>query len=126
MTTYDVIVAGGGLGGMIAASILAGRGRRVVLLEREAQLGGRLRSYDVDGFVVDAGAYPGPDAYLSEALGQAGASDFAVSRIPATDVMRVFVQGRDGRRFAFPWPGRPSSAKMLAAAEATLRIDAET
>ena len=54
--TFDVIVIGGGLGGMVVAAVLAGHGRRVALLEREAQLGGRLRSYDVDGFVVDAGA----------------------------------------------------------------------
>lgn len=123
---FDVIVAGGGLGGMLAAAMLAGRGRRVLLLEREEQLGGRLRSYDVDGFVVDAGAYLWPDAHLGAALKQAGASDFLVSRIPGDQVMRIFVQGTGGRRFSFPWPGRPESAKTVAVARAALRIDADT
>jgi glycine/D-amino acid oxidase-like deaminating enzyme len=43
---YDVIVAGGGVAGTLAAARLAAAhpGRRILLLEREAQLGGRLRT----------------------------------------------------------------------------------
>jgi phytoene dehydrogenase-like protein len=121
---YDVIVVGAGLGGMLSAAILARRGRRVLLLERAERLGGRIRSYDVDGWVVDAGAYLWPDAHLSRALEAAGARDFVAARIPAEQLMRLYVQGEPGVRFAFPWPGRAASPKVLAAARTVLAADA--
>ena len=102
---WDVIVIGAGLGGLLAAAILARRGRRVLVLERETQVGGRLRSYDVDGYVIDAGAYLWPNLHLDRALAAAGASGFRGSHIPPAQVLRVFVQGQGGRRFPFPWPG---------------------
>jgi isorenieratene synthase len=43
-----VVVIGGGIAGMAAASALAERGVRVTLLERLLQLGGRVRSWPVD------------------------------------------------------------------------------
>jgi phytoene dehydrogenase-like protein len=123
---WDVIVIGAGLGGMLAAVMLARRGRRVLVLERDAQVGGRLRSYDVDGYVIDAGAYLWPNLHLDHALAAAGATDFRGSQIPPTQVLRVFVQGREGRRWPFPWPGRGDAPALLDAAGATLRADAET
>lgn len=39
-TEYDVIVAGGGLGGLTAANVLAKNGHRVLLAEQHFQLGG--------------------------------------------------------------------------------------
>jgi phytoene dehydrogenase-like protein len=123
---WDVIVIGAGLGGLLAAAILARRGRRVLVLERETQVGGRLRSYDVDGYVIDAGAYLWPNLHLDRALAAAGASGFRGSHIPPTQVLRVFVQGQGGRRFPFPWPGHGEAPAMMDAAPATLRADAGT
>ena len=123
---FDVIVIGAGLGGMLTAAILARRGRRVLVLEREAQVGGRLRSYDVDGFVVDAGAYLWPNRHLDAALAAAGATQFRASAIPPTRVMRIFAQGTGGRRLSFPWPGRPESPALLEAAQIALHCDANT
>lgn len=40
---YDVIVIGGGAAGMMAAGVAAERGKRVLLLERNARLGEKLR-----------------------------------------------------------------------------------
>ena len=120
----DVIVVGGGLAGMLTAAIAARRGQRVLLLERARQLGGRIRSYDVDGWVVDAGAYLWPDAHLSRALAAAGARDFAQAEIPVEQMMRLYAQGQGGVRLAFPWPGRRASAKTLAAARLALEADA--
>lgn len=37
---FDVIVIGGGHNGLVTAGLLAKRGRRVVLLERRAEVGG--------------------------------------------------------------------------------------
>jgi phytoene dehydrogenase-like protein len=121
---HDVIVVGGGLGGMLAAAIVARRGRRVLLLERAARLGGRIRSYDVGEWVVDAGAYLWPDAHLSRALAAAGADGFRQAQVPVEQMMRLYVEGTGGVRFSFPYPGRAASAKALAAAAAALDADA--
>src|SRR5262245_6862898 len=104
MEHFDVIVVGAGLGGMLAAAILARAGRRVLIAEREARVGGRLRSYELDGFVIDAGAYLWPNAHLDAALAAAGVTGFRGSTIPPDQMMRMFVQGQGGRRFSFPWP----------------------
>ncbi|MFB6166206.1 MAG: NAD(P)/FAD-dependent oxidoreductase [Haloarculaceae archaeon] len=59
-----VAVAGGGLAGLVAARRLAEAGVDVTLLEARSELGGRVRSARVGGFVIDRGfqvlftAYP--------------------------------------------------------------------
>jgi len=64
MTDSEVVVAGGGLAGLVAASRLAEAGREVTLFEREPEVGGRVRSTRADGFTFDRGfqvlftAYP--------------------------------------------------------------------
>lgn len=123
---YDAIVIGAGLSGLLGGAILARRGKRVVVFEQNADVGGRIRSYEVDGFVVDAGAYLWPNLHLDRALEAAGATDFRGSTIPPLQVMRMFVQGANGERFSFLWPGRKESPAMLAAAAAGLGADADT
>ncbi|MCF6475956.1 NAD(P)/FAD-dependent oxidoreductase [Nonomuraea sp. MG754425] len=56
MGSYDVIVAGGGHNGLVAAAYLAGAGRRVLVLERNAHVG---------GLAISARAFPGVDVRLS-------------------------------------------------------------
>ena len=53
MTT--VAIAGGGLSGLVAARHLAEAGFDVQLFERDPAFGGRVRSIDKDGFVLDRG-----------------------------------------------------------------------
>ena len=121
---HDVIVIGAGLGGLLTAAILGRRGKRVLLFEREEEVGGRLRSTEVDGYVLDAGAYLWPNLHLDRALAAAGA-DFHGSTIPVTRVLRVFVDGGGGAELPFPWPGL-GAEPFAAAAQATLRADAPT
>jgi phytoene dehydrogenase-like protein len=60
----DVIVVGAGLAGLVAARTLTAAGRRVRLLEASDDVGGRVRTDDVDGYLLDRGfqlynpAYP--------------------------------------------------------------------
>ena len=60
----DVIVIGAGLSGLTAARMLRRAGKRVRVLEAAGQIGGRVRSRELEGFTLDAGyqvlfeAYP--------------------------------------------------------------------
>lgn len=53
--TSDVVVIGAGLGGMSAAILLAKAGLRVMLLEKNRHLGGKLNLLEVSGFKFDLG-----------------------------------------------------------------------
>ncbi len=57
---YDVIVIGAGMGGLTAATLLARKGLKTLLLEKEKQVGGYVVSFKRDGFTFDAtGAFVG-------------------------------------------------------------------
>ncbi len=53
--TSQVVVAGAGLAGLAAALHLAGRGREVTVVERDATPGGRAGRMDIGGFRLDTG-----------------------------------------------------------------------
>ncbi|HEX8286226.1 MAG TPA: FAD-dependent oxidoreductase [Pyrinomonadaceae bacterium] len=54
--TYEVVVVGGGIGGLTAAALLAARGVSVCLLERSAQVGGCAANFEHFGHDFEAGA----------------------------------------------------------------------
>jgi phytoene dehydrogenase-like protein len=75
MSKHDVIIVGGGIAGLACARHLHAAGRRPLVLEGEDEVGGRIRTDDVDGFLLDRGfqvlltAYPEARAVLDyEAL----------------------------------------------------------
>lgn len=83
-----VVIVGAGIAGLLCARALVRAGRSVRLLEREADVGGRVRSRLVDGYVVDRGfqvlftAYPTLRAALD--LDGAGGARLALRRfLPA-------------------------------------------
>ena len=51
----DVVVVGGGMGGLAAALCAGAGGKRVLLLERDGQLGGKVGTATVDGVTFDTG-----------------------------------------------------------------------
>jgi 1-hydroxycarotenoid 3,4-desaturase len=53
--TLPVVVIGAGMGGLVAAALLAARGRDVLVLERAAAPGGKIRDVMVDGAAIGAG-----------------------------------------------------------------------
>lgn len=52
---YDVVIIGSGLGGLVCGSLLAREGKKVLVLERQAQPGGCMQSYQRDGLSFDTG-----------------------------------------------------------------------
>lgn len=55
MRDADVIVIGGGMGGLVAACLLARYGRRVLVCESHRVAGGALHGFERDGFRFDVG-----------------------------------------------------------------------
>ena len=55
-TDFDVIVAGAGMGGMTAASLLANAGYKLLVLEKAHVTGGCSSSYFRKGFIFESGA----------------------------------------------------------------------
>ena len=55
--TFDVIVAGSGLGGLVCATILAKEGRKVLVLEKNKQYGGNLQTFVRNRCIFDTGVH---------------------------------------------------------------------
>src|ERR1700681_1762093 len=58
---YEVVVVGGGIGGLTTAAVLAARGVRVCLLERNSRVGGCVANFEHLGYAFEptAGLYSG-------------------------------------------------------------------
>jgi all-trans-retinol 13,14-reductase len=73
MNKYDSIVVGGGISGLLSALVLSKSGKKVLVLERNKNLGNNCNSYVVDGYQVDTGPHAitqlrkgGPLTYLMD------------------------------------------------------------
>lgn len=53
--TYEVVVVGGGIGGLTVAALLAARGVSICVLERESRLGGCVAGFEKFGYRFDPG-----------------------------------------------------------------------
>lgn len=54
---FDILVIGGGLGGLVSALILAKEGYRVGLVEKNQQFGGNLQTFSRDKVIFDTGVH---------------------------------------------------------------------
>ena len=55
--TYDSIIIGGGISGILAALALSKEGKKVLLMEKSDVLGGNCRTYEINKYKVDTGPH---------------------------------------------------------------------
>jgi protoporphyrinogen oxidase len=105
---YDgpVVIVGGGVCGLVTAHLLAEAGCQVVVIEREAVLGGLARSYVYEGFVFDIGphrfhtANPNVHAWVHRILADEATSFPRLSE--------VYFRGQ-----YYHWPLKPKNLTQL-------------
>jgi phytoene dehydrogenase-like protein len=66
--SYDTIVVGGGMAGLTATAYLARAGQKVLLIEKNNELGGLVGSFSRDGFHFDAGVRALEDAGIIQPM----------------------------------------------------------
>jgi len=90
---YDAIVIGAGMGGLTAAALLAKKGLKVLLLEKEDQVGGYVVSFKRHGFNFDAtGAFVGgchEGGEFCQILNEIGAQQ-EIEFIPIQHVQNIY------------------------------------
>src|SRR5262245_46407717 len=90
---YDVVVVGGGIGGLTVAALLAARGVSVCLLERQSQVGGCVARVEFSGhdFEPGMGLYTafGPDEVHAKIFSELPVSIPGVSLAPTEYVVRL-------------------------------------
>lgn len=102
---YDVIVIGGGLGGLTAAGLVAQAGRKTLLIERNDDVGGAASTYKVGDLVVEASLHETSDPHdpidpKHHVLARLGVLD-AVEWVPTRAVYEVR-GGPVGEPFVLP------------------------
>ena len=114
MTAYDVIIIGSGINSLVCAVELTGKGRKVLVLEREAVVGGCIRTEEVtlpgfrhDLFSMSYPLFVTTPFYpvlrpLLEAEGVAMVNAFAPTGVLLPDGRSlIFRQSRDANRAVF-------------------------
>jgi glycine/D-amino acid oxidase-like deaminating enzyme len=114
VTDADVIVVGAGLAGLSAARHLEAAGRSVLVLDGASEVGGRMRTDRVDGWLLDHGfqvfdsGYPEPRRLLGDF------SDLALRPLPNGALVRL------GERFHRLGDPRQRPADLLGALRAPI------
>jgi phytoene dehydrogenase-like protein len=85
MLEFEVVVVGGGIGGLTAAALLAARGLSVCLVERNSRVGGCVSSFAQSGYEFEAGG----GLYAGWGTGDIHPRVFAELRSTAPEPLRL-------------------------------------
>ncbi len=103
MTEQRVAVVGAGIAGLHCASILIENGIDVLIFDRETEVGGRMRTTNVDGFLLDQGFHVLQTAYPTASR----VIDYKALRCKAFQPGALVIDSRKGkpkiRKMADPW-----------------------
>lgn len=109
MAKTDVVIIGGGLAGLAAAKTLRAAGVDVQLFEAQPEVGGRVSTDSVDGFLLDRGFQVLLDSY-PEARAQLDLAALSLGKFaPGAQIWR----GNGFGRVADPWRDPLAGAKSL-------------
>ncbi|NDP21106.1 MAG: NAD(P)/FAD-dependent oxidoreductase [Paludibacter sp.] len=81
---YDSIVVGGGIAGLTSAAFLAREGQKVLLIEKNKEIGGLLNTFERDGFHFEAGVRALEDAGIIFAMLKDLGIELEVVKSPVT------------------------------------------
>src|ERR1044071_9509998 len=82
---YDVVVVGGGIGGLTVAALLSARGLNTCLLERQSQVGGCIARVEFSGYDFE----PGMGLYTSFGAGEVYDTLFSQLPVAAPEVTPI-------------------------------------
>jgi phytoene dehydrogenase-like protein len=85
MSAYDVVVVGGGIGGLTVAALLSARGLNTCLLERQSQVGGCIARVEFSGYDFE----PGMGLYTSFGAGEVYDTLFSQLPVAAPEVALI-------------------------------------
>src|ERR1043165_4337137 len=82
MSAYDVVVVGGGIGGLTVAALLSARGLNTCVLERQSQVAGCIARVEFSGYDFE----PGMGLYTSFGAGEIYDTLFSQLPVAAPEV----------------------------------------
>ena len=125
---YDVIVVGAGFGGAASAALLAKHGLKTLLLDKNAQPGGKAVTISKEGFRYELWPIvggPSLNSQFASVLEEIDMADEVELLAPETPISALLYKGRSGRYEQLIGSARPREQADAAGLISWLQLEAE-